>query len=153
MMHRRHCRCKADIKGNGTFCHSSIFHSCSLYHRSVFSFVRCHRDFSDLWFLFNVLFCNLIDVTVCVLPKAALHDPCKNDLFCQKSFAACVVLCFFISGIDVFRNRCIRDENPPFYDYFITARKKKSICNILQRCLSFSICNLYTYFSDNTWGL
>src|SRR5699024_6208666 len=79
---RRHSSSKTDIKGNCAFCYRSVFHSCSLYHRSALSFVKCHRNLSDLWFLFNVLFCNLMDIAVHVLPKAALHNPCKNDLFC-----------------------------------------------------------------------
>ena len=68
-------------------CDGSIFHTCSLDHRCVLSFVRCHRDLCDLWFLFNVLFCNFIDGTVCVFRKAAFHDPGKDDLLCQKTFA------------------------------------------------------------------
>ena len=119
-MPRRYSSIKADIKGNCTFCDRSIFHSCPLYRRSALSFVRCHRILSDLWFLFNVLFCNLMDVAVPVLPKAALHDPCKNDLFCQKAFAGCVIVCFFISGRNVFCNRCFRDEEPPFFKIILT---------------------------------
>ena len=44
-------------------------------------------DISYLWFLFNVLFCNFIDGTVCIFRKAAFHDPGKDDLLCQKTFA------------------------------------------------------------------
>ena len=117
---RRYSSSKADIKSNFSFCYRSVFHSCPLYHRSALSFVRCHRGFSNLWFLFNVLFCNLMDIAVHVLPKAALHDPCKNDLFCQKAFAGCVIVCFFISGRNVFCNRCFRDEEPPFFETILT---------------------------------
>ena len=134
---RRYSSSKADIKSNFSFCYRSVFHSCPLYHRSALSFVRCHRGFSNLWFLFNVLFCNLMDIAVHVLPKAALHDPCKNDLFCQKAFAGCVIVCFFISGRNVFCNRCFRDEEPPFFETILTRHCERRLFVIYYKDVIF----------------